>query len=435
VALLLLGAACMWFRGEGEEAEAMGRGFAVLTRAVGAAWGDGPSYRSGEVLPAGELSLESGLVQIEFFSGATVVLEGPGALDIRSASEAYCAAGRLRASVPPAARGFTIETPDGRLVDLGTEFGLAVGGGEEREVHVFDGKVEWHDEAGVREIDGGSALRGVETTAARGADFLGPADMGDRLARSHDSEYDRWRAHSRDLRRDPRLLAYFPMDQAGNWQRRLLNEALTGPEVDAAIVGANRVEGRWQGVGKSALEFTPTGSRARFVIPGEFTSLTFVCWARIDSLDRQYNALYLTDNYQVGEAHWQFHEDGRILFSVRVREEGKHRNLMSWSPEVWDLPESGRWMHLAAVFDEPAQEIRHYVNGELVLADPVPESHEIHETRLGPGEIGNWGLPNKPENPWFAIRNLNGRIDEFAIFSDAVSSAEIAELYQAGNPR
>ena len=87
------------------------------------------------------------------------------------------------------------------------------------------------------------------------------------------------------------------------------------------------------------------------------------------------------------------------------------------------------------VFDEEAQEIRHFRNGELILTDPVPKSHEIHTTRFGSGEIGNWGLPNKPENPWFAIRNLNGRIDEFAIFADALSESEISAMHEIGAPR
>lgn len=412
--------------------EAMGRGYAILTRSFDAEW-EGSSPEPGEVLPAGILKLRKGLAQVEFFGGATLVLEGPGELEIRSATEAYCASGRVRASVPPAARGFVIETPEGRIVDLGTEFGLAVGPDRKQEVHVFDGKVELHDGRGaVREILGGKAVTPSGEGAAAEEAFVGAEDLDGQLALSNDDRFARWREHSRELRRDPRLLVYYPMDQPGTWQRRLLNESPAGPEGDGAVVGANRVQGRWTGVGKSALEFTPTGSRARMVIPGEYSSVTLACWVRIESLDRQYNALYLTDNYQPGEVHWQLHEDGRILFSILVR---KGLNLMSWSPPVWDLSDSGKWMHLAAVFDEPAQEIRHYRNGRLVFSDPVPGSHEVRTTRFGSGEIGNWGLPHRPENPWFAIRNLNGRIDEFAIFSDALSGEEIAEMHRIGKPR
>ncbi len=418
--------------------EVMGEGYAILTRSIDADWApDDPVPLPGDVLAGRTLRLRSGIAQIEFFCGATVVFEGPGALEIRSATEAFCESGKLRASVPPAARGFIVGTPDGRIVDLGTEFGVEIGGDGAASVHVFDGKVEWHPGAtdAVEELLGGEAWRGGLRMDAEGSGFLSAADLEGQASAAEDVRYARWMAHSRNLREDARLLAYFPMDQPGNWERRLVNAAPTGPEIDGAIVGARRASGRWSLPEKSALQFTPTGSRVRLVIPGEHSSLTFACWARIDSLDRQYNALFLTDNYQVGEPHWQIHEDGRILFSIKVREEGKQRNLMSWSPPVWDISRSGRWMHLAAVFDEGAQEIRHYVNGVRVFTDPVPRDFEIHQTRFGPGEIGNWGLPTRPEDARFAIRNLNGAIDEFAIFSAALSDAEISEMFHAGNPQ
>ena len=47
--------------------------------------------------------------------------------------------------------------------------------------------------------------------------------------------------------------------------------------------------------------------------------------------------------------------------------------------------------------------------------------------------IGNWGQPFR-KTPWFAVLNLNGTIDELAIF-DAVLSAEgINDLHQQGKP-
>lgn len=438
LAFLLAGAG-WWFaaRSATLPPEVMGEGHAILTRSVEAVWDrEGPMPQPGDVLAGETLRLQSGLAQIEFFCGATLVFEGPGSLEIRSATEAFCESGKLRASVPPAARGFIVGTPDGRVVDLGTEFGVEIGSDGASSVHVFDGKVEWHRPTGpVEELLGGEALLNGNRGAARGKGFVSAADLEGRASAADDQRHARWREHSQRLRGDARLLAYFPMDQPGNWERRLINAAPTGTEIDGAVVGARRADGRWALPEKSALQFTPTGSRVRLIIPGEYQSLSFACWVRIDSLDRQYNALYLTDNYQVGEPHWQIHEDGRILFSIKVREKGAGRNLMSWSPPVWDLTRSGRWMHLAAVFDEADQEIRHYVNGSRVFTDPIPRDFEIHQTRFGPGEIGNWGLPTRPEDARFAIRNLNGAIDEFAIFATALSDAEISEMFHAGTPQ
>ena len=211
----------------------------------------------------------------------------------------------------------------------------------------------------------------------------------------------------------------------------MANEAITGSEIDGAIVGANRVQGRWEGVEKSAVEFTPTGSRVRLAIPGEFESLTFMCWVRVDSLDRAYNALYLTDSYQPGECHWQIQEDGRILFSFL---HSAKNNFKSLSPPVWDLKNSGEWMHLAAVLDLENQVVRHYADGQMIFEHSISPKYRILKTRLGSGEIGNWGLPNSPEKEWFAIRNLNGRIDEFTIYGAALNDDEISEIYRVGNP-
>ena len=42
-------------------------------------------------------------------------------------------------------------------------------------------------------------------------------------------------------------------------------------------------------------------------------------------------------------------------------------------------------------------------------------------------------LPTMPDAR-FAIRNLNGSIDEFAILSVALTADEIKEMYQYGSP-
>ena len=49
--------------------------------------------------------------------------------------------GRLAADVPPSAKGFTVITPTGDAVDLGTRFGVDVPSSGSAEVHVFQGEV------------------------------------------------------------------------------------------------------------------------------------------------------------------------------------------------------------------------------------------------------------------------------------------------------
>src|SRR5262249_3786739 len=100
---------------------------AVLLQAHEAAWeqADLPT-RVGSHLRRGVLRLKSGVAHIEFYSGATVILQGPAELRLISRTKAICVRGKLRATVPAQAHGFTIGSPTLDLVDLGTEFGMQV---------------------------------------------------------------------------------------------------------------------------------------------------------------------------------------------------------------------------------------------------------------------------------------------------------------------
>jgi ferric-dicitrate binding protein FerR (iron transport regulator) len=418
--------------------ETMHQGFAILTRMIDAEWQSGGSgRREGQVLPPGHLRLKSGLAQVEFFNGATVIMQGETDLEIISTSEARCLSGRVRAHVPPAARGFILRTPKGDIVDLGTEFAVDISA-TQSQVHVFEGEIEVHqDKQQIQSFKTGQGFELASRTPSNlppePGSFVSFADLDNRSDLEGISQFEKWRAFSNDLRKDPRLIAYYTFDQATPWNRTLRNEAQSGPELDGAIVGARRVDGRWPGR-KSALEFNPTGSRTRVFIPGEFASLSFVCWARIDSLDRQYNALFLSDNFQEGEAHWQIRNDGKLMLSLKHREGETNSSRTYFSPVIWDRTLSGRWIHLATVFDTVSQTIVHYVNGEQVSHEKIDPERQFHTTRIGAGEIGNWGLPLRADDPWFAIRNLNGAIDEFAIFSEALSASKIEMMYQIGKP-
>ena len=142
----------------------------------------------------------------------------------------------------------------------------------------------------------------------------------------------------------------------------------------------------------------------------------------------------VNDNYQPGEPHWQIRNDGKLMLSIMIRETGKFRNYIYFSPVIWDVSKSGQWMHIASVFDEKTQNVIHYINGDKVSEEKATPKREVHTTRIGAGEIGNWGLPLRPDDSWFAIRNLNGAIDEFAIFSDALTEAEIKHMHDVGRP-
>src|SRR5205085_1565592 len=84
------------------------------------------SAPAGDMQAGKVLRLERGLVEIRFQKGARIVMEGPAEVEITSGNSVRMQRGKLTAKVPEAAKGFKVITPKGKVVDLGTEFAMAV---------------------------------------------------------------------------------------------------------------------------------------------------------------------------------------------------------------------------------------------------------------------------------------------------------------------
>lgn len=430
--------------------EQMSEGVAILTRLVDVQFATGTVPReAGDAITTGRFAIESGFAQIEFFSGATVVVEGPAEMIVESSLRARVVKGRLRAMVPEVARGFTLEVDDLKIVDLGTEFGVDVQDNR-TDVQVFAGEVEIHEptddpsEPTITRVRGGGAVihqqGAIRTADADPSGFVGMSELANKENAQVDQRFARWKKWSDGIRNDPRVIAYYPFDQQDDWNRKLDCAATARLfEQSGAIVGAKRVPGRWPE--KSGLEFKRPGDRVRMKVPGEFTSLTFMAWVRIDSLDRMYNSLFLTDNYNQGEPHWQILETGQLFFSVRWRPDdwvpGKSPNGPAHfpviSPPFWKPSLGGKWIHLATTFDAKSNRVVHFLNGYPIHQESIPDSLMVRTTRIGEATLGNWSRPTRPDEQ-FAIRNLNGTMDELLILNTALSADEVLKIYKIGKP-
>lgn len=426
-----------------EKKEWSAQGFGVLTGSDGAQWESHPNLGHGDLVPAGEVTLKSGVAQLELFSGVTLVVEGEASFEIHSAMEMTVAKGKVRANVPEPAQGFRIKAAGGEIVDLGTEFAVSVTPSQS-EVHVIDGEVEWHpaDQSEKQLMKKGEGLswkkeEGEQPLEARAEDFVGIRELNERSDTGRSSRRNAWLAHSRRLAREDRLIAYFPMSQPGHWDRKLYNEARAdGVASDGAIVAARRSEDRFGEV-SGALDFSATGSRVRLKVEQELTALTLLTWVKIDSLDRWYNSLFLTDGHELNEPHWQIMDDGRLFFSVKRRTYDKVKKLgdkhIVYSKPFWTPAMSGKWTQIVTTYDTANSAVCHYINGEKIHEEVLPEDMQVDRIKIGPATIGNWSEPTRHEAK-FSVRNLNGSMDEFAIFSAALSADEIAELYRKGKP-
>lgn len=424
--------------------EKLATGFGVVVGQVDAEWADGRLLANGDLLPAGELALVAGAAQIDLFSGVSVIVEGATQFEIVSPMEINLASGKMRARVPEAAHGFLVNSPEGQVVDLGTEFALDVVEGQSI-VHVLEGEIEWHPkDQSMQQLDGGQAIRydadgKTEAMLADASAFIGVEEINARQNSSRDARFERWQRYTADGQQDARLIAHFQMNAPDQWSRRLPNGAMSrSAQVgEGAVVAAASVADRWGRVGQ-ALDFSPTGSRVRLVVPGEFRSMTFLTWVKINSLDRWYNSLFLTDGHELHEPHWQIMDDGRLFFSVKKNHEPDPTKKIQdkyifFSPPFWNSSMSGQWIMIATVYNVDARETTHYLNGQVLSRETIPEDFLVETTNIGAASIGNWGMPSR-EDPAFAVRNLNGSMDEFAFFAAALSDEEIIEIYQHGKP-
>jgi hypothetical protein len=335
--------------------------------------------------------------------------------------------------VPQAARGFHVKTAQINVVDRGTAFGIDATRGQ-TEVHVFKGEVEFFAGNVAKQSlgEGRAALvqgsAPPQLMAASAAGFTPLFEFQQRSLASEAFRYEQWQFASAQLNQDPSLVVHLDFENLSSTDWTLRNAAEKNRSVhEATVVGCVRAEGRWRE--KQALEFQNVNDRVLLAVPGEFDALTLSAWVCVKGLDRQFNSLFMSDGFDPGTIHWLIRNDGVLGLTVFGPGYGKFQILAT--PPVLSLDKLGMWQHLAAVIDGKARRVVHYVNGLPV------SSHTLNlgpPFRLGSAELGNWNARGGPNPAPALIRNLSGSLDEFEIFSRALSDAEIRELYTKGKP-
>lgn len=374
----------------------------------------------GELVAGTELrgeshEIQAGVVQLVTARGAKVVIEAPAEFQFESAGRLKMTHGRLSAEVPPAAIGFTIVTPSGEAVDLGTRFGVDVTGDGPAEIHVFEGEViakasgasvsdNLREGDAVRMDRGASAARELRSAA-----FIQPAEMSEFSAGLTADQGKRVEEVVAKLKSDPALISMLDF------------------ESDKTPPGVFRIaQGRWPG--SRAPEFVDAGDHMRLDVGGdrEWSQLTLAAWVRLDKLGAPYQSLLHTDGWESkpGQVHWMVtrHTTMRLaLFGNTLAPDSDEQEHYPDS-RTSVVPKQGRWVHLATVYDATARTVRFYLNGEF---DKETRQAVAHPARLGSAQIGNWDQQD---------RKLSGRVDELLLIGRALSDSEIEALHEAGNP-
>ena len=424
-------------------------GHAVLRKTIDVIWPNNEQkVIDGSLLPPGGFAFSSGIAVIDFFCGATLVVEGPAQLDVISDWAVSVKNGRIEATVPPAAQGFTVKAAGTDIIDLGTRFALDMSEGK-AQVAVIDGEVLLRG----KQFDDDLLQAGQQTSLDREAvdsDLLSRIPQLNAIEQQstddRKKQYSAYRHFMKELAADPRLIALFPAERDFTG-RRYPNIAETNYASAGQLLGpVETVPGRFEKESVGVLMSRP-GSRIRTKINGTFSAYTFSCWAKINSLKHEYNALFLSDGYENGEPHWQIRHDGKLMFSVMVddsqklfystgpnsppiQDKGLHH--VYFSESFWTPSMTAQWVHLAAVYDPASRSVTHYVNGTVTCREEIKDEFVIDTLQIGAAEIGNWGQPFR-KTPDFSVRNLDGVIDEMIILNAALSSDEIHDIYVVGH--
>lgn len=361
-------------------------------------------------------TLKAGTLELLTARGARVVIEAPAEFRFESAQRLHMQRGRLAADVPPAAKGFTVITPSGDAVDLGTQFGVDVPESGTAEIHVFKGEViAKAGGAGTgKSLRGGDAVTMNQGTSdareLRSSAFIQLDEMPGLAAGLAAGQRVRSEAALASLRKDPALIALLDFESG------------------EAQPGVFRiVQGRWPG--SHAPEFVNVGDHLKLNVGGDhdWPQLTLAAWVRLDRLGAPYQSLLHTDGWSEnnpGQVHWM------VTKATTMRLALINNTLAPGSNEVTDypdsrtsvLPEQGRWVHLATVYDLAKGIVRFYLNGRF---DKEVHYAIVHPARLGAAQIGNWNRQD---------RKLSGRVDEMLLLGRAMSDDEVRALFEAGNP-
>lgn len=411
---------------------------AFIRSSVDASWG-GLAYDHNHYLRSGKtVTLRAGLAEVVFGDGAAVIIEGPATFEPTGPNAMRLDSGQIVATVPPSAVGFIVQTHDARVVDVGTEFGIEATRGRPSYLAVFRGKVyasratdNPDDPDGVSRVAvvGGQTLS-IEPGGAPLTQLVEEAVPGElRFARSLDREALADLAYARAVLADEPA-AYWRF--SGESRRDALTSQAAGREY-LSLVGDARVVSDG---GRGWLEINPNGDADPSY--AEFThgyaalsgaeAYTIECWAR----PREWREAAVVSLYamQPGQASalsamiLHLHDPDHPMFGRRtVRFVHRNPPAIEGPTEAVDatLYPPDQWLHLVAV--KTRNELRLYVNGQWVAtqADRTPMAEMPLRLLLGHHYTDD-----------ASNRQYRGAIDEVAFYRRALTEAELAAHYEAG---
>jgi len=250
-------------------------------------------------------------------------------------------------------------------------------------------------------------------------------------AAGQEAGYARWLEHSRKLRSDPRLAAYFDFEAEDGVT--LTNKAAGGPDdpgdgadkLEMTIYGAawTTTEGRWKG--KGGLRFHGSGDfveRAGVTGMPSGGQITLEAWfiSYVDGVEQSIVSCGDLKDY----FFWLVRRTRDDRIGLWMGHAGNTRNAASWTSDR--AVSKGVWHHVVATYNKDAEGlVAVYLDGSLLAGSVDGSGGEI----ASPTSYFEIGCDDDVHGNTF-----NGIIDEVAIYKRALTADEIGNHYEMGKP-
>ena len=396
-------------------------------------------------------ALRSGLLEITYETGAKVILQGPVTYEVESAAGGYLSIGKLTARLDERAKQqaanlksspstthsplFTIKTPTAVITDLGTEFGVRVDelGGTESEV--FVGRVSivsLGDSATDRKnrpriVESGQYAR-VERENTRLVSSMN-------LLKSEKPDFVR-RLPIRQSDYANLVLAmnpvvYYRMEwPQANESRYKVNELSQGKHHgELHLANESGAMPWWPGRFGSSL-YLRGPAVGDYIVVSDYPKsqndqLSLSAWVNAETRSPLWSLIAANWGMDVhGQFHFGLEAEGDLTIEITPRDRKK---VLVREGRDHPLP-TGEWQHVAFVVD--SSKVRLYRNGIEAASGPchgvLPQS-PLPNLIIGNKNSDGGGILVKPPLHW------HGRIDEFAIFNQALRPEQVRALYE-GRP-
>ncbi len=418
--------------------------------------------------------LASGLMEITYYTGAKVILQGPCTYVAESAAGGYLSLGKLTARVesrsrlpdgalptdldtaksrPAGGTYFAVRTPTAVVTDLGTEFGVEVNGKGVTRSHVYRGKVELVALDGQGEKQGRKLILNANESgcvdkssgATNQAAIVHTGDVAAKdftryMPNSPKGREEASRVYA-DLVLSLKPAVYYRMErpEQGEDPMRIVDSAPGGHHGKAYGDSAAWIDkdtpaqiykpGRFG----EAMSFRGEWGREHIIVPdypkAENDKLSVSAWVFVESpAPRNWSVIAANWSYSIelSKAVGQFcfglsQPDGGLWACVKQRD-GTPVSVYEPAPE--GLP-SNRWQHVAFVADGAM--LRLYHDGKEVGSSSckgVCAKLPIASLGIG-GETNRTGTTISSVNPCY----WRGQIDELAVFNRALTPQQVRQLY------